>query len=268
MSLPGLKKYHKAPYAAISPTRPESSQTGRTVLITGGNSGIGYAIARSFIMASVRHVIITGRRPDIVQSAAENLAKESKSLAQETVVTGHVCDSASVEQVGALWEALQNERVFVDVLVLNAAAAGQRKAILHNGLGNVWADFEMNVRGHLDFAERFYKQTGKGASKQKVSYISTSVRPTNETDIALLQHLVNVSSCATYMWSTVAPERPSYGLTKNCGTLLLQQIAKDVAPDDMQVVSYHPGGIYTEMARKAGYDDSLSYDNGQSRPPA
>ncbi|KAL9565108.1 hypothetical protein ACKAV7_010753 [Fusarium commune] len=40
MSLPGLKTLHKKPYHAIYPTRPELSQEGRTILITGGNSGI------------------------------------------------------------------------------------------------------------------------------------------------------------------------------------------------------------------------------------
>lgn len=68
------------------------------------------------------------------------------------------------------------------------------------------------------------------------------------------------------MWSTIAPDRPAYGLTKNAGALLLQQIAKDVASGDMQVVSYHPGGVYTESARKAGYEDTGRFDHGMSRP--
>lgn len=64
------------------------------------------------------------------------------------------------------------------------------------------------------------------------------------------------------MWSTIAPDRPTYGLTKNAGTLLLQQIAKDVASDDMQVVSFHPGGVYTESARREGYEDTGNFDHG------
>ncbi|KAG7410597.1 hypothetical protein Forpe1208_v010670 [Fusarium oxysporum f. sp. rapae] len=54
MSLPGLKTLHKKPYHAIYPTRPELSQEGRTILITGGNSGIGFPIARSFVISKAK----------------------------------------------------------------------------------------------------------------------------------------------------------------------------------------------------------------------
>jgi NAD(P)-dependent dehydrogenase (short-subunit alcohol dehydrogenase family) len=63
----------------------------------------------------------------------------------------------------------------------------------------------------------------------------------------------------------MAPERPSYGLTKSASTLLLQQIAKDTAVDDMQIVSFHPGGVLTDMARRAGYDGDMGipFDDGK-----
>jgi NAD(P)-dependent dehydrogenase (short-subunit alcohol dehydrogenase family) len=168
MSHPSLKQYHRKPYEAISPSRPELSQAGKTVVVTGGNSGIGYAIARGFIKASAKHVIILGRRQEVVKSAAEKLSKEAEGFGSSTVVEGKICDIASLESTAAFWEDLQRNGVFVDVLVLNAAAHGEAAPILKNGLRNVWAHFEANVRSSLDFAERFYKQTGKGASSRKV----------------------------------------------------------------------------------------------------
>lgn len=64
----------------------------------------------------------------------------------------------------------------------------------------------------------------------------------------------------------MAPERPTYGLTKNASTLLLQQIAKDTRVQDMQIVSFHPGGVLTDMARKAGHDENsgIPFDHGMS----
>lgn len=67
----------------------------------------------------------------------------------------------------------------------------------------------------------------------------------------------------------MAPERPSYGMTKNASTLLVQQIAKDTNVMDMQVVSFHPGAIATEeVARRLGSDDTLNiaFDNGKPSP--
>lgn len=56
---------------------------------------------------------------------------------------------------------------------------------------------------------------------------------------------------------------PAYCLTKNAGTTLLQQIAKDVAPERMQVVSFHPGTLYGEGWKKAGVGrDTMPWDTG------
>lgn len=170
MSLPSLKQYRRKPYEAISPSRPELSQAGKTVVVTGGNSGIGYSIARGFIQASAKHVIILGRRQDVVKSAAEKLSKEADGFGSPSVVEGKVCDIASLESTETFWEDLQRNGVFVDVLVLNAATGGNAAPILKSGLRNVWAEYEANVRSTLDFTERFYKQTDKqGASSRKVS---------------------------------------------------------------------------------------------------
>ncbi|MGD3108648.1 SDR family NAD(P)-dependent oxidoreductase [Streptomyces sp. YGL11-2] len=76
----------------------------RTVLVTGGTSGIGRAIAQRFA-ADQAEVFITGRNPNTV----EQTAKEIKAH-------GVVCDATSTEQVGALAARLDA----VDVLV-NAA---------------------------------------------------------------------------------------------------------------------------------------------------
>lgn len=76
--------------------------------------------------------------------------------------------------------------------------------------------------------------------------------------------MINISTLAIYMWSTMTPERPSYGLTKSAGTTLLQQIAKDVKPQDLQIISLHPGCVLSDMAQAAGLDENtLKWDDGE-----
>ncbi|MGW7690444.1 SDR family NAD(P)-dependent oxidoreductase [Streptomyces asiaticus] len=76
----------------------------RTVLITGGTSGIGRANAEVFI-ADRAEVFITGRHPDTVERTAK-----------ETGAHGVVCDAGSPERVAALADRFDA----LDVLV-NAA---------------------------------------------------------------------------------------------------------------------------------------------------
>ncbi|KAM5347613.1 hypothetical protein ACJ41O_007437 [Fusarium nematophilum] len=231
IDFPSLKTYHKEPYAAISPTRPALTQNGRTVLITGGSEGIGFAIAKAFVAASAKRVIILGRRPEQLQLAAAELGKEAIAAGSPTVSEGRVCDISDLESTASLWDRLAQEGTVVDVLVLNACATGAIKPLLENGRDNVWQDFNTNVRANLDFTERHYRQKGQGAGGRKV--------------------VVGLSTVAIYLWNMVS-DRPSYGLTKSAGTLVLQQFARGVKPEDMQVSIFHPGAVLTEAMKRTG----------------
>ncbi|CAG9996937.1 unnamed protein product [Clonostachys byssicola] len=232
MSLPILKKYHKEPYPAIHPTRPELSQKGKTILVTGSSTGIGYAIAEAFITAQADRVIVTGRRAGVLDEAVAQLKKDAQNSSPATIIEAKVIDVSNLEDSKQLWAQLESDGVYVDTLVLNAASFGQKKPILETDFEVVWNDFVVNVRAPLDLTQRFYKQTtGKGQ-----------------------KYLVNVSTIAAYMWA-LAAERPTYGLTKSAGTLLVQQIAKDISADEIQIVSFHPGAVKTEAAERDGMAD-------------
>lgn len=80
------------------------------------------------------------------------------------------------------------------------------------------------------------------------------------------QALINLASLAIHE-SQLTGKQPSYGASKSAGTMLLQRIAKDVPPEDLQIVSFHPGGIFTELADKAGFSrDDPRWDEGSSLP--
>ena len=170
LRIPEIKTYHKHPYKSISPLRPELSQKGKTVLITGASSGIGFAIARGFVQAKARRVILLGRREGVVKAAAEKLGAEvEKGDLKEvgTEVVPLVCDISDLGETEKLWEGLKREGVVVDVLVLNAAVTGKIGSVLGNGFSEVWGAFEVNVRSVLDWTARFYNQE-QGEGRQKV----------------------------------------------------------------------------------------------------
>ncbi|KAK3380503.1 hypothetical protein B0T24DRAFT_696975 [Lasiosphaeria ovina] len=233
-----IKTLHHKPYAAISPLRPELSQAGRTVLVSGGSAGIGFATARAFVQAKAARVIVTGRRPALVAEAAAKLAAEASPA---TTVSGIATDSSSLADTEALWAQFAADGVVVDVLVLSAAAVGEPTPLLRAPLAGVWAAYETNVRALLDYAQRFAAQAGQGHGKK---------------------YLVNISTSAIHNFDTQGEVMPAYGITKSAGTVLLQRAAQDVAAAELQIVSFHPGGVLTQAARDAGYDESsIAWDD-------
>lgn len=72
--IPFTKTWHTGPYDFISPTRPELSAAGRNVIVTGGATGIGNAIAVAFAQAGAKSVAIVGRRLDALKSGAATIS--------------------------------------------------------------------------------------------------------------------------------------------------------------------------------------------------
>jgi NADP-dependent 3-hydroxy acid dehydrogenase YdfG len=85
---------------------------GKTVLVTGGGSGIGLAVARKFLEQHAR-VAITGRNEAKLRCAAEALEGGDR-------LTHHACDVTDPAQVQALVGHVVGRFGPVDVLVNNA----------------------------------------------------------------------------------------------------------------------------------------------------
>lgn len=104
----------------------------RTVLVTGGTSGIGRAIAARFA-ADQADVFITGRRAATVEAAAEELG-----------VHGVVCDATDTAQVAALADRFTG----VDVLI-NAAGGLSRPTGDTRNLDDVLGLWQANLAQNL-----------------------------------------------------------------------------------------------------------------------
>lgn len=237
------KKVHRTSYPSIDPARPELSQAGRTVLITGGGTGIGLAIGKSFAQAGAKRVIIVSRRANVLENAAKAIEEVAKVAGKDTEVIHQTLDVTDKAGIAELWSGLKEKGIIVDVLVLNAAKFSMMHPLFELGSDQIWSMFEANVHGPLMLSEAFVKQGGEG---QKV--------------------LINVSTQAIHMFDAdqliIASKVPAYGLTKNSGTLLVQQIAAEVDPEKVHVVSYHPGVIYAGGWEDAGVpNDILPFDD-------
>ena len=159
-----VTKSHRAAYPAISPLRPQESQQGRVVLVTGGSAGIGFSISKGFATASAATVIIAGRRESQLASSVAALEAEfpnTKFLTRQL----DIADEASIE---ALFAWLADKNIVLDVLVLNAAQIGVEATELDQGHRQIWSDFVSNVRSYAIFADLFYHQAKHDPNKKLV----------------------------------------------------------------------------------------------------
>jgi NAD(P)-dependent dehydrogenase (short-subunit alcohol dehydrogenase family) len=152
---------HLDTYPTLSPKRPELSQAGRTVLVTGGAGGVGLAIAQAFAEAGAARLVLVARRATKLAEAKEELGRAGLEILV------YSCDIADAAGVRGVWDDLAAKAVGVDVLVLNAAAANTvpRGLAEEDFVDKVWSTFEVNVLAALRMTDIFLKQ---GPAKGKV----------------------------------------------------------------------------------------------------
>ena len=95
-------------------TDTDAKQTARIALVTGGGTGVGYAIARALGSAGYT-VVICGRRADVLAKSAAELSRET--AATITAIEADVGNQASVR---ALFDTISETYGRLDLLVNNA----------------------------------------------------------------------------------------------------------------------------------------------------
>lgn len=93
----------------------ENALKGKTILITGGGTGLGKSMSRYFLQLGA-NLVITSRKIDVLQKTAEELEKETggKVLAVQ-------CDVRKYEEVEKMLAAAIEKFGSVDTLINNAA---------------------------------------------------------------------------------------------------------------------------------------------------
>lgn len=128
--------------------------TNKTVIITGGTTGIGLATAKAFIKAGA-NVWITGRN-------AENLQKAAKEIGSSKLTT-IVSDTSRLSDIAILEKAVSESGTKLDVLFLNAGIA-TFAPIEQATEADFDAQFNTNVKGHFFTLQKLIPHLTNGAS--------------------------------------------------------------------------------------------------------
>lgn len=216
------KTWHDDTYPAIDPARPELSLAGKTAVITGGGSGIGGAIARSFAKAGVSQLALIGRRLQVLEEKKAEIAiinpKTEVLLLQADIVNG--------EQIQKAFETVKSRFGEPQILVNNAAYFDGPISVLKDSVDNWYQAFDINVKGSLNVARSF------------LSVATLSPR------------ILNVSSAQAHLDAKFFPGMSAYLSSKMAQLRMFESI--QVEREDVVIVSCHPGRVMSEMSAKIG----------------
>src|SRR5262245_4102091 len=123
------------------------SETNPTIVVTGGNRGIGFEICRQLAERGAQ-VVLTARKPEAGEQAVKKLA------AQKLSARFHPLSVTEAESISALREFLERAFGRLDVLINNAGIISDEEASgLEVTLATVRATLETNTLAPLHLAQ-------------------------------------------------------------------------------------------------------------------
>jgi NAD(P)-dependent dehydrogenase (short-subunit alcohol dehydrogenase family) len=204
------------------------SLEGRTVVITGGATGIGEALVRAFAANGAKVAFL-----DFQVRAGESLAA---SIAQSGA-TAPMFVQCDLLDIAAMRGALDVVRDLI----------GPASVLVNNAADDRRAEFEEVEPDEFDRM--------MGVNLRHVFFASQRVLP----QMRELGHgsIINMTSGS---WVRGVPNLEAYGAAKAAIVGLTNVLARDVGKDHIRVNAIMPGAIMTEKQRKLWYHDQAAID--------
>lgn len=189
--------------------------TGEIAVVTGGNGGIGRAIALGLAQAGAS-VAVLGRNPQKNKSVLEELnASGARAIALQVDLTDRTA-------LGPAWEAIEQELGPAGILVNNAGNVSLSGGVLNE----TPADWDNVIATQLSAVFLLSKLAAASMVTRKRGKI------------------INLGSMYSYFGSGLIP---SYSAAKGAIVQLTKSMAIELAPHNIQVNAIAPGWIETDM---------------------
>ena len=191
--------------------------TGKTAVVTGGNTGLGEAFARALVEAGAS-VALAARTRERSERVAEEIS-DSGGIAIAVDL-----DVTDPEQVDRMLEEVTERLGPVDILVNNAGVCYHRPAA--EVPQEEWYDvFDVNVHGLWHCAQRVGRKMIEGGGGNIINIGSISAMIVNRPQ-----------------W------QPAYNASKAAVHQLTKSLAAEWAPHNVRVNALAPGYVKTAMA--------------------
>ena len=218
------KKWHNKPYPEIDPRRPELQATGKFVVVTGGGTGIGKAIAIAFAQAGAKTIAILGRRLGRLEGAALEIKQNA----------GDGNTKVLVESVDI------SKRVDLDAAVASLSKkAGGAKIDIHVSNAGISTDYGLVVG---------YDETEFRRGLEIIVIGAFNTIQSFSSQLAANAHIFNISSGMAHIKPI-----PGFSVYSTAKTTVIKMF--DYLQEEnpaWHINQVHPGVIATEQNAKFG----------------
>jgi NAD(P)-dependent dehydrogenase (short-subunit alcohol dehydrogenase family) len=202
-----------------SPSSSPFSLAGQIAVVTGGGTGLGLGIARCFVVAGAR-VVLVGRREVVLQKAVGELGEAAHH---------RVHDITHYHKNPALLEEIESSLGPIDILVNNAGVHLKKAAI-----ETTESEFQSVLDTHLLAAFSLTR--------------SAAVRMLTRGRGSILF----IASMASFMG---VPRILAYTAAKTACLGMVRGLAAELSPQNVRVNAIAPGWVQTPMTEKALSND-------------
>ncbi|KAK5881079.1 hypothetical protein CesoFtcFv8_021928 [Champsocephalus esox] len=214
----------------------KATLTGKTVVITGANTGIGKETARDLAKRGGR--IIMGCRD---MEKCETAAKEIRGNTLNPHVYACQLDLASMKSIREFAEKIKQKEQRVDVLINNAGVMRCPEGKTEDGFD---MQFGVNHLGHFLLTNLLLDKLKESA-------------PSRVINLASLAHIVGKMDFEDLHWEKKKFDtKQAYCQSKLANVLFTRELAKRLQGTGVTVNAVHPGVVATELGRHTNLHQS------------
>jgi len=200
--------------------------TNKVAVITGGNSGIGYATAK-LLNENGAKVIVTGRRKEALENASNNLG-----------VKALLADQSNLADIDKLVKEVTEEFGKVDILLINAGIS--KFAPIELMTENIFDEImDVNFKGAYFTLSKFIPILNDNASVIFLSSTSATISPQTASVYAASKAAINA---------------------------VMKIAALELASKKIRVNAVSPGPVSTEIMSKIGLNSQIEQQMKASIP--
>jgi 2-deoxy-D-gluconate 3-dehydrogenase len=192
--------------------------SGRVAVVTGGNGGIGRAIALGLAHAGAAVAVLARNETKNRQMLAELQATGRPALVLHTDVTDRTALGPAIEEAERALNGL-------DILVNNAGIALPGRGVLNQTI----EDWDVTIETHLNASFLLSQLAAKSMINRRGGKI------------------INLASMYSFFGSGLLP---AYSAAKGAVVQLTKSMAIDLAPYNIQVNAIAPGWIATDLTAR------------------